>query len=129
MTTPTTARHLADPSSPFAGADVCGHAGLALPDGAGRPVFDHDLWDFSDVIGLPVQMPRYQRRFDFTVITHPGWRLVAKELVLAMLARSTRRLPCCRRPTAHPCTCAAAQSGLTSSPGCSPGSDTMASAA
>ena len=86
MTTPTTARHLADPSSPFAGADVCGHAGLALPDGAARPVFDHDLWDFTDVVGLPVQMPRYQRRFDFTAITHPGWRLVAKELVLAMLA-------------------------------------------
>jgi integrase len=86
MTTPATARHLADQSSPFAGADVCGHAGLALPDGAGRPVFDHDLWDFTDVIGLPVQMPRYQRRFDFTAITHPRWRLVAKELVLAMLA-------------------------------------------
>lgn len=87
MTTPATARHLAGPPpSPFAGADVCGHAGLALPDGADRPVFDHDLWDFTDVIGLPVQMPLHQRRFDFTAIIHPGWRLAAKELVLAMLA-------------------------------------------
>jgi integrase len=87
MTTPATARNLpGPPSSPFAGADVCGHAGLSLADGTARPVFDHDLWDFTDVIGLPVQMPLHQRRFDFTAIAHPRWRLVAKELVLAMLA-------------------------------------------
>jgi len=87
MTTPATARHLAGPpSSPFAGADVCEHAGLRLPGDAARPVFDDDLWNFTDVIGLPVQMPRYQRRFDFTAITRPGWRLTAKELMFALLA-------------------------------------------
>ena len=44
------------PRSPFAGADICRGAGLALPDSTSRPVFDDDLWDFTDVVGLPVQM-------------------------------------------------------------------------
>ncbi len=72
--------------SQFVGANICGEAGFALPDGAARPVFDDDLWDFTQVIGLPVQMAAYERRFDFTAITNPRWRLVAKELVLALLA-------------------------------------------
>lgn len=71
--------------SPFTGADICGEAGLTLPDRTPRPVFNDDLWDFTDVIGLPVQMALYRRRFDFTTITDPRWRLVAKELILALL--------------------------------------------
>ena len=74
--------------SPFAGADICHEAGLMLPDGAARPMFDDDLWDFTDVVGLPVQMALYRRRFDFTTIADPRWRLVAKELILALLAPS-----------------------------------------
>ena len=31
-------------------------------------------------------MALYRRRFDFTTITDPRWRLVAKELILALLA-------------------------------------------
>ncbi len=72
--------------SPFAGADVCRQAGLALPDQARRPAFEHDLWDFTDVVGLPVDMSLANRRLDFSAIADPHWRLVAKELVLAMLA-------------------------------------------
>ena len=72
--------------SPFAGADVCRQAGLALPDQARRPAFEYDLWDFTDVVGLPVDMSLANRRLDFSAITDPRWRLVAKELVLAMLA-------------------------------------------
>jgi hypothetical protein len=72
--------------SPFSGVDVCRQAGLGLPDNARRPVFEHDLWDFTDVVGLPVEMPLANRRFDFAAITDLRWRLVAKELVLAMLA-------------------------------------------
>lgn len=72
--------------SPFAGADVCREAGLGLPDEARRPVFEDDLWNFTEVIGLPVQMRLAVRRFDFTAIAHTRWRLVAKELILAMLA-------------------------------------------
>jgi len=72
--------------SVFAGADICHEAGLALPDGARRPVFEDDLWDFTEVIGLPNQMSKVSRRFDFTAITNAGWRLVAKEQIVAMLA-------------------------------------------
>ena len=77
----------ADPHrSVFAGADVCHEAGLALPGGARRPVFDDDFWDFTEVIGLPNQMAKVSRRFDFTAIAGLPWRLVAKEQIMAMLA-------------------------------------------
>lgn len=72
--------------SVFAGADVCREAGLSLPGHARRPVFDDGLWDFTEVIGLPNQMSKVSRRFDFTAITNAGWRLVAKEQIMAMLA-------------------------------------------
>jgi integrase len=84
--TATIAAPLLEGHSPFAGVDVCQQAGLTLPDGVRRPMFDDDLWDFTDVVGLPVEMPLADRRFDFTPITDPRWRLVAKELVLALLA-------------------------------------------
>jgi len=72
--------------SVFAGADVCHEAGLTLPAGARRPVFENDLWDFTEVIGLPNQMAKVSRRFDFAAIINTGWRQVAKEQVVAMLA-------------------------------------------
>lgn len=72
--------------SPFAGTDICAEAGLTLPDAVRRPVFDDDLWDFTDVVGLPVQMSRVSRRFVFTAIADHRWRVVAKEQILAMLA-------------------------------------------
>ncbi|MBF6302940.1 site-specific integrase [Nocardia amamiensis] len=87
-TTTATASRAADPSrrSPFAGSDICGEAGLMLPDGAPRAVFDDDRWDFTAVVGLPNHMGPVSRRLDFTAIANPRWRLVAKELVMAMLA-------------------------------------------
>ena len=72
--------------SGFAGADICHEAGLTLPAGARRPVFGNDLWDFTEVIGLPNQMAKVSRRFDFAAIINTGWRQVAKEQVVAMLA-------------------------------------------
>ena len=42
--------------SPFAGIDACRQAGLSLPEGARRPVFDDGCWDLTDVIGLPVSL-------------------------------------------------------------------------
>ena len=72
--------------SVFAGADVCHEAGLTLPDGVRRPVFDDDFWDFSEVIGLPNQMAMVSRRFSFAVIIDTRWQLVAKEQIMAMLA-------------------------------------------
>ena len=49
-------------------------------------MFDDDVWDFTEVIGLPVQM-----RLSAAGSTSPPspilrWRLVAKELIMAMLA-------------------------------------------
>jgi hypothetical protein len=38
-------------------------------------VFDTDVWDFTGVVGLPVQMPRSEQIFNFTAITGPQWRL------------------------------------------------------
>jgi integrase len=72
--------------SPFTGDDVCLRAGLALPDGTRRPLFDDDLWDFTEVIGLAVHIPLANRRFNFASISDQRWRLVAKELIMAFLA-------------------------------------------
>ncbi|GHI02683.1 hypothetical protein AQI88_40470 [Streptomyces cellostaticus] len=63
-----------------------------------------DVWDFTDVAGLPVQLALCTRRFDFTAIADRRWRLVAKELVLAMLAPGTRRSLRCPGHIAPPCT-------------------------
>jgi integrase len=86
MTTPLPGPGPLTGRSPFNGADVCRHAGLTLPPGASRPTFNDDLWDFTDVAGLPVWMPIAVRRFSFAPVINPGWRLVAKELIFAMLA-------------------------------------------
>jgi len=90
--------------SPFAGADVCQHARLPLPAGARRPVFDDDGWDFTDVAGLAVSVPLSVRRFSFAQIASPRWRLVAKELIFAMLAprhEAVTVLPRAYRTPAH----------------------------
>src|SRR6476619_4490458 len=73
-------------SAVFAAADICREAGFTLPEGSRRPVFEDDVWAFTDVVGLPVQLALCSRILDFTAIANRRWRLVAKELVLAMLA-------------------------------------------
>ncbi|WP_434598399.1 site-specific integrase [Streptomyces sp. A5-4] len=95
-------------SAVFAGADICDEAGLALPDNAARPAFEDDVWGFADVIGLPTQLSPSLRRFDFTPIANTRWRLVAKELVLAMLAprhRAVAPLPRAFRNPLHVTSC------------------------
>ncbi|MGW4995593.1 site-specific integrase [Streptomyces mirabilis] len=72
--------------SVFAGADICREAGLTLPDAVRRPVFEDDLWDLAEVVGLPISLALRHRRFNFAVIDNPRWQLVAKELVMALLA-------------------------------------------
>ncbi|GAA0442950.1 hypothetical protein ACFQ2B_35865 [Streptomyces stramineus] len=59
------------------GADVCREAGHALPEGVRRPVFEDDLWDLAEVIGLPVSLALQHRRFNFARIRDACWRLVA----------------------------------------------------
>ncbi|HMG61530.1 MAG TPA: hypothetical protein VK599_01150, partial [Streptosporangiaceae bacterium] len=103
-------------SAVFAGADVCREAGLTLPEGSLRPRFEDDVWDFTDVVGLPVQMALSIRRFVFTAVTDPRWRLVAKELVLAMLAPrhlAVAPLPRAHRTTLHLTSCSGRLDELT----------------
>jgi hypothetical protein len=101
----TTALPIADSHrSPFAGVDVCQQAGFTLPRGTRRPGFDDDRWDFTQVVGLPIQMSPAVRRFDFTTITNLGWRLVAKEQAMAMLAprhEAVAQLPRAYRTPLH----------------------------
>ncbi|MGH9066833.1 MAG: site-specific integrase [Acidimicrobiales bacterium] len=77
---------IGDRRSPFAGADVCAEAGFHLPSPRSGPRFEDDVWDLTEVIGLPVQMSPCLRRLDFTAIANPAWQVVAKELMLALLA-------------------------------------------
>ncbi|MGH2955151.1 MAG: site-specific integrase [Solirubrobacterales bacterium] len=90
--------------SVFAGADICHEAGLTLPEGTPRPMFDAEVWDFTEVIGLLRQMRLVSRRFNFAAIIDPRWRLVAKELILAMLAprhQAVAPLPSAYRTPLH----------------------------
>ncbi len=80
--------------SAFAGLDICREAGLALPDGAyarcsktTAAFHRRDRLAEPDVQGQP--------RFDFTAITNPRWRVIAKEQITN---RSTRPpLPASKR--------------------------------
>jgi len=96
-------------SAVFAGVDVCREAGLSLPDTVRRPLFEDDAWDFTEVVGLPVHMALSLRRFDFSAITDLHWRLVAKELILALLAPrhpAVALLPRAYRTALHLTSCA-----------------------
>jgi len=102
--------------SPFAGAEVCHVAGFQLPPGTHGPVFDQDVWDFTAVVGLPVQQRDHQRRMDFTVIANRRWRLVAKELIVALLAprhEAVALLPRALRTPLHLRTCSGRLAELT----------------
>lgn len=72
--------------SVFAGVDVCDLAGLRVVAGAVRPTFDDDVWNFDGLADAPGSMQPAEKRWDFTTIRHPAWRIVAKELLLAQLA-------------------------------------------
>ena len=95
--------------SPFAGLDICAAAGLRVEPGMPRPVFDQDVWDFSGVMGLPAYLQPSLKRMDFTAITSPAWRLVAKEHITALLVpghERVRHLPGARRHALTLTTCA-----------------------
>jgi integrase len=108
MTVPRVSEPRPAVKSPFAGADVCAHAGLVLRDGARGPVFDDEVWDFNGVAGLAVQTRRGILRWKFTTIANPGWRLVAREYMFALLApahEAVRVLPRAYRTPHHLLTC------------------------
>src|SRR6266536_2516141 len=106
----------ADRRSPFAGAGVCDAAGFRLRPGLRGPVFDDDIWDFAGVVGLPVHLHPWQRRLNFTAIAAPRWVVVAKELLLALLAPrhpAVTVLPWAYRTPLHLNTCHARLQELT----------------
>jgi len=72
--------------SPFTGSDVCAAAALPLIPGGRTVSFDQDVWDFRDVAGLAAYLDVRDTRLDFTTITDPRRRLVAKEYIYARLA-------------------------------------------
>src|SRR6266511_3332397 len=83
--------------SVFAGVDVCREAGLTLPEGPRRPVFDDDLWDLADVVGLPFSLALQHRRFTFALIPDGGWS--QRNWSWPCSLRTTRRWPRSRGPT------------------------------
>lgn len=71
--------------SPFAGQDIASGSGLCFPAGVRGPVFEDEVWDFTDVQNLPRQLDWSHRRLRFASIRNSAWRLVAKELMFAFL--------------------------------------------
>ncbi len=117
MTDLAAAGGIGNPQSPFAGVDICAQAGFSVPPRTYSPRFEDDIWDLSEVIGLPVEMPPSLRRLDFTAIANPAWRTVAKELIVALLAprhRAVAILPRALRTPLHLRTCAGRLAELTS---------------
>ncbi|GAA1928815.1 hypothetical protein GCM10009753_73310 [Streptantibioticus ferralitis] len=104
MTTPAVVSSFDVRSAVLAGADVCHEAGLTLPDEANRPRFEDDIWDFTHVVGLPAQMARCTRRFDFAAIIDARWRLVARNSCWRCSPPDTCRSSRCHAPIARPCT-------------------------
>ncbi|MGW4529149.1 hypothetical protein [Amycolatopsis sp. NPDC004378] len=74
-----------DARSPFAGLDICSAAGFTLPAGVARPVFEDDVWSFTEVIGLARYIRANTRILDFTRIGDLRWRRLAKEYVFALM--------------------------------------------
>jgi hypothetical protein len=94
--------------SVFTGADVCELAELTLLPGSVRPVFDQDVWVLDGLADAHRMMGAVEKRWDFTAITNPAWRRMAKELMLALLApthEAVARLPHAHRERLSPRTC------------------------
>ncbi|MFF1691948.1 MULTISPECIES: hypothetical protein [unclassified Streptomyces] len=77
-------------TAPFAGLVLCPAIGFSLPSGQAGPVFEQDLWDFSQVLRLPAHTPKGARILDFTTVRNPSWRTLAKEYVTALLPGHAR---------------------------------------
>ena len=84
---------------PFTGSDVCAAAGLRIVPGGRAVMFDQEAWHFDDVAGLPAYLPRTSVRLDFTIITEPRWRLVAKDKSAPAWRPPTLSSRCCPAPT------------------------------
>ncbi|MFJ9508674.1 hypothetical protein ACIRPZ_33405 [Streptomyces anulatus] len=73
-------------ASAFAGADVCEIAGLRVKAGATSPLFDSNTWDLRCLADTHRMVKEYELVWEFELIRNPAWRVVAKEVVLALMA-------------------------------------------
>lgn len=71
--------------SAFADADVCDAAGLRMVPDARRVLFEEDRWLLA-LADAHRQIKPYELDWDFTQIVNPAWRVVAKDVLLGMLA-------------------------------------------
>jgi hypothetical protein len=86
--------------SPFTGRLVHILAGLKIASTARQPVFDEDVWDLTGLLDVSIQIPPNVLTWDFTKIEDDGWRLVAREFLIAVLVPRHERvltLPLARR--------------------------------
>ncbi|MDO0938944.1 hypothetical protein QQY66_47220 [Streptomyces sp. DG2A-72] len=86
---------------------MCDVASLRLAAGARRVVFDQDRWRM-DLADAHRQIAPYELDWDFTPILNPAWRVVAKEILLALLApqhEAVVECPHAPRTTRSPRTC------------------------
>jgi hypothetical protein len=80
--------------SPFTGQRVHILAGLKMAPTARQPMFDEEIWDLTGLVDVCVQVPPNVLTWNFTKIQDEGWRLVAREYLIAVLApRHERVLP------------------------------------
>lgn len=71
--------------SPFTGLDILQTAGYRTRPGTRRPHFDQDIWDLTCVADAPASWPRSEQILDFTQVTNPTWRAVARTYLMARL--------------------------------------------
>ncbi|WP_434593631.1 integrase [Streptomyces sp. A5-4] len=104
-------------SSAFAGCDVCLTAGLRVRPDAAVPFFDWDTWDLSCLADTHRMVKDYELVWEFKVILNPAWRVVAKEVVLALMTpqhEAVLECPFALRRVQNPRTCYRRLQGLTS---------------
>ncbi|MBT2403671.1 MULTISPECIES: tyrosine-type recombinase/integrase [unclassified Streptomyces] len=70
---------------PFTDLDILQAAGYRTRPGTRRPRFDQDTWDLTCVAEAPVSWPRSQQIVDFTQISNPIWRAVARTYLMGRL--------------------------------------------
>jgi len=116
MTYPAAPRPEAPSRSPFAGQLVHVLAGLRLTPDARQPLFDEGIWDLTGAAEVSVQVAPNILTWDFTKIEHEGWRLVARELLIAVLAPGHEQVltvPLARRDPLALATCHSRLSAVT----------------
>ncbi|MFE0055300.1 integrase [Streptomyces sp. NPDC059003] len=81
--------------SAFADCTVCETAGLRLLPGAVRSRFEDDLWDLRGLADKARSVRAYELLWDFSPIINTSWRVVAKEVLLALLAPHHESVTAC----------------------------------